>query len=301
MIAAAIDIGTNSVKLCVSTLDEGELKIIEDAVVITRLGESLAQTGSISSESAERTASEVVSMCMRAKELGADAIRIIGTECVRRAENTPDLAATITARTGVPLEVISSEMEAEMSFAGCMSTIKERGRITYIDIGGGSSEIVIGGAEGIESAVSARVGALVLSRMFFSDGDGSRIRRAIGYVKEIASPLLADDFGIGGRYVYVSGGSAVVIASVQCAHMGDGSQLDGLMITRSELARQIGIYSSTSCDGIKKVPGMDPGRADTILGGACVLDGLLEVVGAEGARLCRRGLRHGAVLMMLRG
>ena len=162
MICACIDIGSNTTRLLVADAGDGQLRELVTQRAFTRIGKDLASGGSISPEKIAETADVVGTQAAVAREVGADHIIAVATAVIRNAPNRADLLAAVQEAGGMELEVLTGEEEARLSFVGATRTLLEPadGSIAVVDVGGGSSEIAIGEADGAMSwSASFRIGS----------------------------------------------------------------------------------------------------------------------------------------------
>jgi exopolyphosphatase / guanosine-5'-triphosphate,3'-diphosphate pyrophosphatase len=164
---AAIDLGTNSVRLLVARVTEGSGALGEIArdMVITRLGQGVDRTGSISAEALRRTLAVVERYCRRARALGAERVHLAATSAARDAANREELAQAVERLTGEPMEVLSGRQEAARSFVGGTRGLASPGPFLVVDIGGGSTEFALGEREA-SAAVSAQIGSVRLTERY---------------------------------------------------------------------------------------------------------------------------------------
>ncbi len=187
---AAIDLGTNSVRLLVADLVDGRPRTVVRRASVTRLGEGLEATGRFSPEARQRTAALVAEFVAEARQTGVETIALVGTSACREAADGAEFVDGLGREHAVNARVVSGEEEARLSFLG--ATLDITGDVVLLDIGGGSTELVRTGADGALAAVSVAVGCVRgTERWFTSDppspkgagggaGGGSRPVRAPG-------------------------------------------------------------------------------------------------------------------------
>ena len=163
---AAIDIGTNSTRLLVAAVEEGEFIPRERGLVTTRLGADLTRGGRLMEEAQGRTIEAVAGFLERCRALGVERIRMGATSAVREAANGEEFSRRLKAATGLELEVFSGEREAGLSFLGVTGQLPlaAAGPTLVIDIGGGSTELIRGG-KGNVAATSLPWGLLNLRKL----------------------------------------------------------------------------------------------------------------------------------------
>lgn len=302
MTKAVIDIGTNSIKLIAAERDGDGVRVLHDEVVITRLGDVLADTGAISDGGMERTLGELARLVARARELGADELRVLGTACLRRASNAAQFVGSARELCGVDTEVISIEDEARLCYAAAVRAASARRtqKICTFDIGGGSSEVAIGSSCEPEFCASLPLGALVLHDEFFSQSSGpierSAIDAAIDRVKKTFDGSAHDLAGAGEEcQVVATGGTVTTAAKVAIA----GESVNGFLMSSEEVERQLGLYSAMPVADRTKIPFLPKKRADVILAGCCVIAGIMSRLRTRSIIVSGQGLRWSAVCEML--
>lgn len=166
MRAACIDIGSNTTRLLIADRAGSRLSVIHEERVFTRLGQGLRPAGAISAEKVAEVAGVVADQLAVARARGADAPRIIATAAVRCAANGPELVAAIAAATGHEVEILTERDEARLAFRGACGMMDEvvAGEVGVVDVGGGSSEVVVGRPpEGITWWASVALGSGALA------------------------------------------------------------------------------------------------------------------------------------------
>ena len=304
MILAAVDIGTNSVKYLLAETDgKKSATVLKDAVKITKLGEGLRKSGLISFPALLRTADAVQEFVADAEKKGADVIRIVGTMALRTASNGGELSDKLRELTGIETEVLSGEDEAILSFLGAISgfDLSNVNRYCTIDTGGGSRELVFAEKGEIVCKASLKTGALLLTEKFFSNDtileeDLEKAGYELKQVFDSVKPPFKVDMAVG------IGGNVTSMASVyKRMEEYDPEEAHGTVLPEEEVERQIGEYSVKSPEERRKIPGLDPERADIILAGACIIRYAMRFAGCSEIVVSDKGLRHGILYSMTRG
>ena len=169
---AAIDIGTNSVKLLVADADDaGALSIVTEAAEVTRLGAGVDKTGQLNADAVSRTLDTVTRFAAEARAQGAARVLAAGTSALRDAANGAEFLAQAWAQAGVEIEIITGEREAALAFAAITSDpqlpIPKGYPLFVFDIGGGSTELITGDREHIQTHNSLHIGAGACHRALF--------------------------------------------------------------------------------------------------------------------------------------
>jgi exopolyphosphatase/guanosine-5'-triphosphate,3'-diphosphate pyrophosphatase len=173
MLCAAIDIGSNTTRVLVAEPGEGQLQKVMEQRAYTRINKAIDDEGEISAVKIDEVCEVVSTQVRLARELGAVTIRAVATAAVRDAANGEEAAAAIAAAAGVPVEILSEEEEGRLSFIGATKGLGHpvEGRIGVVDVGGGSTEVILGTvSDGVEAVRSWPVGSGVLAdELFASD------------------------------------------------------------------------------------------------------------------------------------
>jgi exopolyphosphatase/guanosine-5'-triphosphate,3'-diphosphate pyrophosphatase len=294
---AVIDAGTNSIKFHIGERDiEGRWRTVIDRAELTRLGEGLAQQGAIIDAALERTVAAIAGMADEAKRHGVRAIAAVGTAGLRIASNGNEVVAAIQARTGVHIEVISGEEEGRLAYLAAKSGLGlKTGSLVVFDTGGGSSQFTFGHDSSVDERFSVDVGAVRYTERY-------RLDRAVSLdtLREAMAAITADLSRIEGhpvpdRLVAMGG----VVTNMTAVKHGlatyDPAVVQGTVLDRAEIDRQIELYRSRDADARRAIIGLQPKRAEVILAGACIVRTVMKKLGKESLTVSDRGLRHGVL------
>ena len=293
---AVIDIGTNSVKLHVSERGaDGVGRTLADRAEITRLGEGLERSGRLEPEPVQRTIAAVAGMAGEAVQQRVAAIAAVGTAGLRMASNSADVVDQVLAHCGVVVEVISGEEEARLAFLAATSGLPASGSRVVFDTGGGSSQFTFGDAGQVDDRFSVDVGAVRLTEEF-------GLERVVSD-ETLAAALRAIDDGLGrlaGRRspdaLVGMGGAVTNLAAVRHGLVEyDPDVVQGTVLDRAEIDRQIELYRGRDADERRTIAGLQPQRAEVILAGACIVRTVLEKLGRDSFTVSDRALRHGVL------
>jgi exopolyphosphatase/guanosine-5'-triphosphate,3'-diphosphate pyrophosphatase len=295
---AVIDVGTNSVKFHVGEREaDGTWRAVADRAEMTRLGEGLDRLGVISAEPLERTVAAIAGMVEEAERLGARAIAAVGTAGLRIAGNSADAVATIRERTGVTVEVIPGEEEGRLAYLAVLSGLgTTTGSLVVFDTGGGSSQFTFGTGAHVDEQFSVNVGAVRFTERFGLAGVV-----APDVLREAMAAISADLSRIDGRpppdALVAMGGAVTNLTAVKLGLATyDPDAVQGAVLDRAEIDRQIELYRSRDADARREIVGLQPKRAEVILAGACVVRTVMEKLGQESLTVSDRGLRHGLLV-----
>jgi exopolyphosphatase/guanosine-5'-triphosphate,3'-diphosphate pyrophosphatase len=295
---AVIDVGTNSVKFHVGERQsDGTWKRVVDRAEMSRLGEGLNEHGSIQPEPLQRTANAVKDMVEEAKHDGALAISAVGTAVFRIASNGADAVAAIKQASGVEVEIVSGDDESRLAYLAAKSAAPAKsGTVVVFDTGGGSSQFTYGSGASVADRFSVNVGAVSYTERFGLDKAVSP--EVLGQALSAIGADLHDLQGKPRPDAVVGMGGAVTNMTAVSKHMAkyDPDAIQGSVLDRSEIERQIDMYRSMSADERRSIAGLQPKRAEVILAGACIVRTILDELGASSFTVSDRGLRHGVLL-----
>ncbi len=270
---AAIGIGSNSTRLLVGDISGGKVTPLLRLREGTRLFAGL-ENGALSEESMLRTANAAARFAQAARDEGAQDIRLIATSAARDAENGGLFCEMVEALCGAPLTIVSGEEEARLSFIGAAG----HGFCGMVDIGGGSTELAIGGANFPFVAGSAQMGAIRLLGQF-PDLRGEGFAQALAAVREAISPICGSTEEKP-RAWYGVGGTMTCLASIDMRLPEfDRDAVEGHALRRSAVEAWARKLAGMTLEERAAIPGMLPHRADIIAHGAIVLLGVMETLG----------------------
>ncbi len=269
------------------------LRAVADFLEMPRLGQDLDRTGRLHPDAIARTLAAIARQIERARGLAADRIVAVGTESLRAAENSADFLRPL-GQTGVELRVISGDDEARLSFRSVTESLPMPldGRRSVLDIGGGSTELIVGGMQP-ERWQSVKMGSVRLHERFLHSDPPTEA--------EVAALTAAIDAGLDklptpeGELVALAGTATTVAA----LHLGlaeyDGRKVDGLRVATARMRELIVGLGRLSVAERKKLVGLDPRRADVIFAGAMILLRCAERAGLGEVVVSDRGVRWGVL------
>jgi exopolyphosphatase/guanosine-5'-triphosphate,3'-diphosphate pyrophosphatase len=307
-IYAAIDIGTNSIRLAVVRIeDEDKTTTLAIQREMVRLGEGEFEHDRMTEEAIDRGALVCTRFAEAARGFGAGEIIAFATSAVREAENREAFIERVRHDAAIEVRVISGVEEARLIWLGVSSGIDLHGRTAMlIDIGGGSTEVIVGNESGYSILESMRLGAIRLSNRFFSDtGPVSDVafQKVQYYVQGVANHVIRRVRSEGFDVAIGSAGTINALGAIIARRQEDTTYDQGnRTFTLTDLRDVVQMLCRLPLDERRKVPGMDPNRADIILGGAAIILTLMELLSADRLAVSDRGLREGILLdHVLRG
>lgn len=299
---AAIDVGTNSFHLIIVKVLEGQkFSVIAKEKAVVRLGESPSQIKHLSSEAMKRGIEAMKIFAMMATQTGSP-IRAVATSAVREAANRDDFIRRVFEATGIEIEVVSGFEEARLIYLGVLQALQVfNDRIALFDIGGGSTEFVIGERGKILYANSFKIGAIRMTQRFFTtekvtENQVEDCRLFVrGEIYHAAQAIRNSN----SKTLIASSGTAQTIVAMVLAARGETvpESLNGVRIARSQI-RQIveRIIKAKSYRERAALPGVDPRRADILVAGAVVMETILNDCGFDEFMISSYALREGIVL-----
>jgi len=289
---AAVDCGTNSLRLLIAEPGgDSTLVELDRQVELVRLGQGVDATGSFHPEALARTLAALDRYAARITSTGVDpgGIRVVATSATRDVANRDALFDGVRARLGVTPEVISGAREAELSYAGALSAIRPGAdAVLVMDIGGGSTELILGAASGaVEEAVSCQIGSVRLTERFLtrSPPSQSEIADVTRYIDAVLDESGLDVAAV--RTWIGVAGTFTTLAALAQGIADDPHRVHGSRLNSADLAGLSDRLLGLSAAEIRAIPGMQPGRADVIAAGALIA-----------ARMARRLPVHEAVVSL---
>jgi exopolyphosphatase/guanosine-5'-triphosphate,3'-diphosphate pyrophosphatase len=295
---AVIDVGTNSVKFHIGQLErDGAWRSVVDRAEITRLGEGLEERGEIAPAAQQRTATALREMGDEARRHGVRAIAAVGTAGLRIARNREAVLAAWRESTGVSVEVISGEDEARLAYQAVVAWLRlPADSVVVFDTGGGSSQFTFGRGAEVDERFSVDVGAVRCTDRF-------GLAKAVGpeVVRNVLAALASDLGRLDGRptpraLVGMGGAVTNITAVMHGLVTYDPDVVQGSVLPREEIDRQIALYASRDAEARRAIAGLQPKRAEVILAGACIIRTIMEKLGAQSMTVSDRGLRHGVLV-----
>ena len=295
---AAIDVGTNSVKLNVGErLDDGEWRTVVDRSEMTRLGEGIHETGRLGEEAVRRTVDAIAELAEEARRAGAEEIAVVGTAGLRQAVNSDEFLDAVRERAGVLVEVIAGDEEARLSFLAAADALHlGMGRLGVFETGGGSSQFTFGEDGRVQERFSLDLGAVPVTERFGLDRAVDE--QTVAAAREAIASQLGPLEGRPPLDVLVGIGGAITnLAGVQLGlDRYEPGRVRGLELGAAEVDRQIELYRTRDAEERRGIRGLQPKRAEVILAGACIVRTVLAKLGRESLTVSDQGLRHGVLL-----
>jgi exopolyphosphatase/guanosine-5'-triphosphate,3'-diphosphate pyrophosphatase len=299
---AAVDIGSNSVRIKMARVIRHRLETIHEDRVVTRLGESAFRFGTLSPEAMENTVKVLRRFYRDTQDFGVDQVRVVATSALRDAPNAAAFIAWVYSATGWKVETISGLEEGRLIHLGVMAnTTLGASRALLLDLGGGSCELTLSEKGHIREMVSLPLGAVRLTGEFLPHDpprlvEIQRLRRSIAEELERVRKRLA---GARLRNVLATSGTAAAISGAAQVVESSGSRWRAGHVSRAAVVRLADYLAKLDLKERCKVPGIGPRRAEIIVAGAYVFRELMERCNLPGFRYSPLGLRDGLLAQML--
>ena len=297
---AVVDLGTNSTRLLVADVDDGAVGELERRTIVTRFGEGVDASGRVSDAAMGRVEEALQGYREIIDRLEAPEVVGVATSAMRDAENGPQFREHLLERFGMDLTTISGDEEARLTFLGATSARTDDSETVVVDIGGGSTEYVVGRpAADPVFRVSARMGSVRHTERFLEhdppeDAEVEALAEDAGRTvrSEVPDELREDtEHGIA-----VAGTATSLAAIDQDLDPYDPERVHGYRLGLASCEQILGRLAALPLEERREVAGLHPDRAPTIVAGAAILLASLRAFGLESIEISENDILHGAAL-----
>lgn len=299
---AAIDIGTNSVHMVVARVAGNDrFEVITRQKEMVRLGSGRGEMKRLEPDAIERGVAALARCRSLADSFGAP-VYAVATSAVREALNAGEFLRRVHDEAGVDINVISGYEEARLIQLGVLQALPVFDRdLVLVDVGGGSTEVLYGRGGNVTYARSVKLGSLRMTRRFFPDGEvrGDAVDRCRHFVRARLAPMLHEAAPLSHEVAVATSGTAETLAAMAVARKGGDvpRALNAATVTRRQLLKVIDdLAAARTTDERRRLAGIDPARADILLGGAIVLEQVCDGLGIEELTISEYALREGVLL-----
>jgi exopolyphosphatase / guanosine-5'-triphosphate,3'-diphosphate pyrophosphatase len=297
---ASIDIGTNTILLLIAEVSEGEIKPLFEMETIVRLGENLQRSGVISPEAMDRGLQTLTQYLDQCQALAVQKLFAVGTSALREAKNSEDFMRLVKEKLNLSIEVISGEEEAQLSFLAVAKDLREvKEPILVVDVGGGSTEFILGRGNQISQWISLPLGSVRFTEQFLRSDPVQeeewqkmerKIRELLVNIPHSQEPLS----------MVAVGGTATTLASVdQGLEEFIAEKIHHFVLKKEALKNQLLLYRPETIAERMKIPGLPATRADVILAGGAILYLAMEELKCPAVLISCHGLRYGLLYKRL--
>lgn len=320
-VTGIIDLGSNSVRLMlVRVRSDGSYRVLNQVKHMIRLGAGAFVHKRLSEEAMRRALDVLRGLADMCAVYGTRDVTALATAAVRDSDNGPEFLRRVREKTGLAFTAVSGREEARLIYLGVSSGLEPTDRLRlFIDIGGGSTELIVGDSARFHNLDSLRLGCVRLTNRFFGDDHGpvsaSRYAALQRAVRREAVHALRRLDGFEIAEAVASSGTAQNLAEIaaalrrrdrgeeareNAAHADLQAQFSRRTLAYDELSRVVRELCARDGEERRSLPGINPDRADVIVAGAAVLQTLMEEVGLDSVRISGRGLQHGILIDYLR-
>jgi exopolyphosphatase / guanosine-5'-triphosphate,3'-diphosphate pyrophosphatase len=288
VLCAAVDIGSNTTRVLVAEPQDGQLRKVMEQRAYTRFDKDSRRKGKVTDEKIAELAGVVCTQVKLAEELGAEAFRIVATAAIRDSKNADAVAEKIAEAAGRPVDVLSEAEEGRLAFIGATKTLGHpvEGEIGVVDVGGGSSEIILGTiADGVRAVRSFKIGSGSIADEFLTSDPPSaaQIRGLRDHIDDFFEGVEVDH----PDQAVAVGGSATSLRT-----------LVGAVLEYETLERAVRVLTGDPVAEVAKKFELDPRRVHILPAGVLILEKLSDLLG-QPLQIGKGGLREGIILDLL--
>ena len=295
-----VDLGTNSTRLLVADVEDGTVVELERRTVVTRFGEGVDATGRLSDAAMGRVDEALEDYRAVIDRLGARRVVAVATSAMRDAENGPAYREHVQERFGIDARTISGDKEARLSFLGATAGRDGSASTMLVDIGGGSTEYVVGRPRrDPDFHVSTRMGSVRHTERFLAQDPPAQ--EEVAALRADAERLVKEEVPAEVREATEHGiavaGTATTIAAIdQELDPYDPDRVHGYRLDLASCERILAMLAALPIDERRAVTGLHPDRAPSIVAGAAILVESIRAFGLEGVEISEADILHGAAL-----
>lgn len=297
---ACVDLGTNAALMLVATQRHGHLEVLADESALPRLGQGVDVTGRLNEDARMRTLVMLQVYADKARALGARGMHLVGTSAMRDADNGAEFAREIEQATGFGVTIISGDTEAELTWEGLAPQLEGEGAAVALDIGGGSTEVMVGTRSGLQHRQSVNVGTVRLTERL--------LKHDPPLASEVAALRSALDQAFAGFQPSPGAplwGLAGTVTTLACLVAGlprhSPQQVIGMVLTAEQVAQWSERLALLSVAQRAALGPLEPRRADVVVASAFLLRHAMAALGASECHVADCGVRYGLAQRVLTG
>jgi len=297
---ASIDIGTNTILLLIAKVEGEKIHPLYEIETVARLGEGVQKNGTLSKEAMDRGLQTLAQYLKWCRERVVQKIFAVGTSALREAKNSEVFLNLVNGNLDLSIEVISGEEEAQLSYLAVAEDLQEKEKsILVVDVGGGSTEFILGKGGQIKQWVSLPLGSVRFTEEFLHS-DPVQEEEWGGMERKIWEHLATIPHSPEPLSMVAVGGTATTLTSVEQG-LEDfiAEKIHHFVLKRETLKNQILLYRSKTIEERKKIPGLPRARADVILAGGTILYLAMEELNCPSVLISCHGVRYGLLYKKL--
>lgn len=298
MRVSAIEIGTNSTKFIITELNEnGTVEVITRTSTVNRLSSGMYPENNLKTEAVEKGIEIIGDFVKESNAQGAKLVSIFSTSVLRDAGNKEVFIGKIKELFDVDINVISGEEEAHLAYMACRTVVDDKSqKFGVIDIGGGSTEIIIGNGNDIDQKISLDVGAVRLTEMFVSHDpvEDSELEQMTAYIEKQINER--ESLDLSGLQLVGTGGTIKTLGTLffQKEHSKEKT-INGKVIKKYEIELLFSMLKLLNVESKKKLTGLNPKRADVITSGIRILLSIMNKFNIEEIKISSQGVLEGFI------
>ena len=280
-----VDIGTNSMRLLIADYENNNIFNRQKYVEVTRMGKNVDKNKMISKETIQKNSKILKRFVDMAKESHCEKINAIGTSALRDSKNSDEFVKEAFALSGVKVDIISGELEANLGFLGVKSILDKKDYTLTIDIGGGSTEFILGDKEGnLIFSKSEDIGCVRLTEKFLKEKIAtlSEIKYLNEYIDMITKKTIEilKTYKIG-KFIGIGGTATSISSMLQKLSVYSSEKVHNSKIYYDELLEMYNEIKTKTLEEKQIIVGLQPQRADVIFAGICILKNIMEKLNAN--------------------
>ena len=303
MKVATVDIGTNSMRLLIADYENNKIFNRKKYVEVTRIGKGVDEKGMISGEAINLNSSGLEKFISLAKSKRCEKIRVIGTSALRDSKNSDEFIKKAYEKTGVNIEIISGEMEANLGFLGIKSILDEKKYTLTIDIGGGSTEFILGNRDGeLVFSKSENIGVVRLTERFLKLDIPSDIE--IIEMDKYIETVIGDTIDVLkrydiGKFIGIGGTATSISSMIQKMEIYCSDKIHNSKIYYDELVEIYKNLKKMTLEEKKMIVGLQAKRADVIFTGVCIMKKIMSMLDIEYVTVSEYDNLEGMIYFMM--
>lgn len=299
---AAIDIGTNSTRLLLAKLKHGQISTVYKDLHITRLGTGMTRGRELPASAVEHTISVLYNYRQVIDEYQVSRWRVVATSVVREADNASAFIVAVYRATGLKVEIIPGEEEAQLSYLGVCQALPGVAYPVVVDIGGGSTEFTFSTLQAGDNPPKLEQGGEDFALHNYSIPLGAvRLTeqpRLLSQILPLFRPVL-EEIGSQRQPLVGVGGTVTTLAAIdQALQPYDSERVQGYRLTRDSINRILFELSAKDSEERMKVPGLQPERADIIVAGTTIIWAIIGYLGRPYLTASEADILHGIILQL---
>jgi exopolyphosphatase/guanosine-5'-triphosphate,3'-diphosphate pyrophosphatase len=296
---AVVDIGSNSTRLLIAEVDGGRVVEVERQSRVTRLGRGVDLSGQLSGEAIEAACEAIADYVALCREAGVERIEAIATSAVRDASNGSAFVAELRERFALSARVLDGEEEARLTYLGATSEHSPSEPTLVVDIGGGSTELIVGTGEEIAFHASLQAGVVRHSERHISNDPpaASELEALAADVRALIEGATADQPGARAKAGIAVAGTPTSLASIELGlEPYDPKQVHGHTLTLTSIQRLLSQLASAPLSKRVQITGMHPDRAPNIVAGIVILVETIRAFGLERIVVSEHDILYGTAI-----